>query len=89
MAGPSVVDVLLGRLVGARLGYVRRLLGGMKERLYLSSIFKWFRKDFEREGSLVDFVMPYLTADERSFVEAHDGAPPIAFLDYDWSLNGK
>jgi len=64
-------------------------LGRSVDKLYLSSIFKWFRADFEREGSLVDFVMPYLTGDERFLVEEANGDPPIAFLDYDWTLNGK
>jgi len=64
-------------------------LGRSVNKLYLSSIFKWFRADFERGGTLVDFVMPYLTGDARFFVEEANSEPPIAFLDYDWTLNGK
>jgi hypothetical protein len=74
---------------GSRVARGTGSLGRSVDELYLSPIFKWFRKDFERGGSLVDFVMPYLTADERFFVEEANGDPPIAFLDYDWSLNGK
>ena len=74
---------------GSKVASGRSPLGRSVDKLYLSSIFKWFRADFEREGSLVDFVMPYLTGDERFFVEEANGDPPIAFLDYDWSLNGK
>ncbi len=64
-------------------------------RLELSSIFKWYREDFQRgwQGidSLAEFIAPY--ADIL-------GAPPltkdrnnhkmmeIRFLDYDWALNG-
>ena len=74
---------------GSRVVTHTDVMGTTTGKLYLSSIFKWYRKDFERDGSLVDFVMPYLTAEERFFVEEQDGNPPIAFLDYDWSLNGK
>jgi hypothetical protein len=74
---------------GARVVSSTDEMGRTTGKLYLSRIFKWFRQDFEHDGTLVDFVMPYLTADERFFVEQEDGNPPIAFLDYDWSLNGK
>lgn len=53
--------------------------------LYLSSIFKWFRGDFEAAaGSLPAYVAPYLAP----------GTPPVAdfdveFLAYDWSINDR
>jgi len=74
---------------GSKVAHGKSALGRSVDKLYLSSIFKWFRADFERGGTLVDFVMPYLTGDERFFVEEANGDPPIAFLDYDWTLNGK
>jgi hypothetical protein len=52
--------------------------------LYLSSIFQWFRGDFEEtHGSLWAFVAPYLG--ETATVPA----PRIEFLDYDWRLNDR
>jgi hypothetical protein len=51
--------------------------------LYLSSIFSWFRADFEAvAGTLAAWVARYVR-DPRA------GAPGvrIEFLDYDWSLN--
>ena len=52
--------------------------------LYLSSIFDWFRDDFEASsGSLWAFVAPYLG------VAAGGPAPHIEFLDYDWRLNDR
>jgi hypothetical protein len=51
--------------------------------LHLSSIFEWFRGDFETAaGSLPAFVSPYLE-DAR----ATEVGVRIAFLDYDWTLN--
>jgi len=53
--------------------------------LFLSSIFKWFRGDFEAaSGSLPAYVARYIDA----------GTAPVAdydveFLDYDWSLNDR
>ena len=53
--------------------------------LYLSSIFKWFRADFEvAAGSLPAFVGHYLN-DPRATAPG----VRIEFLDYDWSLNDR
>ena len=55
--------------------------------LHLSSIFKWFRGDFEREDrTLAAFVRRYLPL---AGAGPADAPPRIEFLDYDWSLNGK
>ncbi len=54
-----------------------------QHRLYLSSIFKWFRGDFEAAaGSLPAFVAGYLE-DPRAAASGVE----IEFLDYDWALN--
>lgn len=51
--------------------------------LYLSSIFKWFRGDFEgKSGSLKAFVAPYMKEPAVTGADVE-----IEFLDYDWSLN--
>jgi hypothetical protein len=53
--------------------------------LFLSSIFKWFRGDFEPPArSLQAYVAPYLGigAEDLSTYE-------VEFLDYDWSLNDR
>ncbi len=64
--------------------------------LQLSSIFKWYRSDFEKEwmgcNSLNDFLLRY--ADELKLTAAHikrlkDNKQIIEFLDYDWGLNSK
>jgi hypothetical protein len=55
--------------------------------LYLSSIFKWFRDDFERAGqTLPVFVGRYL---RQPATDLERGKVRVAFLDYDWSLNGR
>jgi len=56
--------------------------------LYLSSIFKWYRKDFiKAEGSLKKFVAPYITIEESKRKEIIDKDIDIEFLDYNWDLN--
>ncbi len=53
--------------------------------LYLSSIFKWFRGDFEAAaGSLPAYVAQYL-----DFGTTHVADYDVEFLDYDWSLNDR
>jgi hypothetical protein len=53
--------------------------------LRLSSIFKWYRSDFEAAaGSLQAFIQRYWKGGGVIGADA-----PIRFLDYDWSLNGE
>lgn len=56
--------------------------------LYLSSIFKWFRDDFEGAGgTLPAFVGRYMRRpDAEAFAS---DTVRVVFLDYDWSLNGR
>lgn len=61
---------------------------GASRTLYLSSIFKWFREDFERAaGSLPSFVARY--AGDNVAAAIRSGDVRIEFLDYDWSLNRR
>lgn len=56
--------------------------------LRLSSIFKWFGEDFERNGArLPEALLPYL--DGEAFRAVKAGGVHIEFLEYDWSLNGR
>jgi hypothetical protein len=56
--------------------------------LSLSSIFKWFRDDFEAAaGTLAGYVALY--ADEPTAEALRCGSVRVEFLDYDWSLNGR
>ena len=48
--------------------------------LEISKIFKWFSKDFEQNGSLIDFLNTY--SDVKISKDAD-----VDFKDYDWSLN--
>jgi hypothetical protein len=86
---PSVVDQQLDEAARAFLN------DGAKNRwepntrtLYLSSIFKWFRSDFERAaGTLPAFVARYLEPSHAAALS--NGTVRIVFLDYDWSLNER
>ena len=51
-----------------------------KEKMNLSNIFKWYKKDFTEKGSLIDYINPYT---EVKIDEDTD----IDYLKYDWSLN--
>ncbi len=64
------------------------------KQLYLSSIFKWYKDDFEKgfrgANSLESFLLLYpdslkLSENQRSTLKNHD--IEIDFLDYDWQLN--
>ncbi len=50
------------------------------EKAELSKIFSWFRGDFKKTGTVIDFINKY------SDVQISD-ATEITYLDYDWNLN--
>jgi len=56
--------------------------------LFLSSIFKWFRADFEAAaGTVPAFVARYLPP--AGAAVAREPGVTVRYLDYDWSLNGR
>jgi len=59
-----------------------------KNRLELSSIFKWFKDDFKRDkGTVGAFVAPTITSDKNLQKKLSSQDIDISYLDYDWSLN--
>lgn len=65
-----------------------------RDRLYLSNVFKWYRKDFEQQwrdtNSLAEFIILYeeaikLNNEQKAALLA--GEMKIKFASYDWSLN--
>ncbi|MEE4354775.1 MAG: DUF547 domain-containing protein [Desulfatiglans sp.] len=54
--------------------------------LYVSSIFKWFKEDFNDD--IVGFFLKYAEEDLKARLEKNRGKITVRYLDYDWSLNG-
>lgn len=61
--------------------------------LRLTKILSWYGDDFTKEGwspraeSIPEFVARYGSDAVRELVEKHGADTPVAFVDYDWSLN--
>jgi len=53
-----------------------------KKKLQISSIFDWFKDDFTKNGSVIDYFNKYLEMEINSNAK-------ISYLEYDWSLNSK
>lgn len=53
-----------------------------QKKIQISKIFDWFRGDFTKEGSLIDYLNRYSTTKINKKAK-------IRHLEYDWSLNGK
>ena len=61
-----------------------------KKRLELSSIFNWYKPDFEQAaGSIEKYVAPYITDDPETRTLISNHGVSRRFLDYDWALNDK
>ncbi|MFB6259062.1 MAG: DUF547 domain-containing protein [Flavobacteriales bacterium] len=54
-----------------------------KERVRISKIYDWYRKDFTRNGSLIDHLNRYAKG-----VRIAPGAE-VKYMEYDWGLNEK
>ena len=53
-----------------------------KKKVQISQIFDWFKDDFTKKGSIIEFINAY------SEIEINKNAK-ISYLNYDWTLNGK
>ncbi len=51
-----------------------------KDQIEISAIFSWFKGDFTKEGSLIDFLNQYSRTKINSKAK-------VSHLDYDWNLN--
>lgn len=51
-----------------------------EDHIKLSKIFKWFKKDFEQDGDLIDFLNQYSDVNISSSAKK-------SFKDYNWNLN--
>jgi hypothetical protein len=67
------------------------------ETIYLSTIFKWFRKDFindltkrglPTENGTVGYIASVASEDRRSELLSAVRSYEVKYRDYDWSLNG-
>jgi hypothetical protein len=58
--------------------------------LYLSSIFKWFAKDFGGRDGIIDFVLSHLSDEtEQTWPSKERSRVTLRYKPYDWSLNSK
>lgn len=53
-----------------------------EKKIQVSKIFEWFKGDFTKNGSLIDYLNNYSSTKINKKAK-------IRFLEYDWSLNGK
>mgnify|MGYP001819452708 CR=1 FL=1 len=55
--------------------------------LFVSKIFKWFKKDFNDD--VIGFFEQYASRELRQQINERKTTLEIAYLDYDWGLNGR
>lgn len=53
-----------------------------KKKVQISEIFNWFKEDFTKNGSVIDYLNKYSETEIKSNAK-------ISYLTYNWSLNGK
>jgi hypothetical protein len=56
--------------------------------LYISMIFKWYKKDFELNGkTFIEFIYNYAPSPIRDFLDEKKGKFKLKNIEYDWALN--
>jgi hypothetical protein len=69
-----------------------------KKAIFLSSIFKWYEKDFlswyqdrfpKRNTTLLDYIALYLSEDKAEELKKNAAGYRIRFIPYDWGLNNQ
>lgn len=50
--------------------------------IHISEIFNWFKVDFTKQGSVIDYINKYANTKINNDAKIH-------YLPYDWNLNGK
>ena len=56
--------------------------------LYVSMIFKWYSKDFEKsDRRVIDFIHEYAPQKIREYIEKSGKKTKFKYIEYDWSLN--
>jgi hypothetical protein len=82
----DVLDRQLDEMVRAFINNPKRNRLDGKE-LYVSSIFKWFKEDFNDD--IVGFFQEYAQGDLKKGLDSNREEIKVKYLSYDWSLNGK
>jgi hypothetical protein len=62
-------------------------LDGKKNRVYLSSIFNWFKEDFESKGGVLKYISQYVSAEKKKVM--NHSKLEIIYMDYNWNINGR
>ncbi len=66
--------------------------------IYLSSIFKWYEKDFltwynekypDHEATLLNYIALYLPSEKAGELKTYGSTYPLRFIEYDWTLNDQ
>ncbi|MCD6585180.1 MAG: DUF547 domain-containing protein [Desulfobacteraceae bacterium] len=63
----------------------RNYLAG--DKLYVSSIFKWFSEDFNDD--VIGFFVKFADDPLKKQLQARKNQMKVKYLDYDWMLNGR
>ena len=57
---------------------------------YMSKILKWYKEDFtQNSNSVLAFIRPYLSAEDRAYLDENPRKVKVEYLEYDWGLNGS
>ena len=78
------LDAAVARLVANPVHYSLEREG--RPVVHLNKVLDWYKDDFGGEEGVLAFLLPYLPASDRNYIESNAG-PRLEFESYDWTLN--
>ena len=76
------LDAAVARLIADPMHYQ---LERETETLRLNKVLDWYKEDFGGTEGVVEFLVPYVRADEAAMLAS--GLVGVEYFDYDWTLN--
>jgi len=59
-----------------------------EDKIFLSQILNWYKKDFGTKIEILQFIMKYLEQDKKAkYLKEHMDTIKVEYLFYDWNLN--
>tara|TARA_Y100000294_G_C8496671_1_gene313055 strand:- start:89 stop:865 length:777 start_codon:yes stop_codon:yes gene_type:complete len=59
-----------------------------EETVYISSIFKWFRKDFKKHGGVINCLKMHAPVEMKQYLKhVESGDYSIEYFDFNWNVN--
>ena len=85
---PALIDEQLDRAAKNFVNSSEVIIMPEKNKVFLSQIFRWYKRDFGGKQNIFNFLLKYHDKNEKSeFLKQNINTVEVEYLFYDWNLN--